>query len=168
MSDDDSTGLLSLLTDGQLETLLEFVSNPGKFIRGFIFGSLLAGIGDFLTPIFEAMQLLMLGSQPAEFGAPNETWGIADVPVVIGGVIGDTAASVILLVFETYAAVLRALIPSVGSPLVAPLASVALVVTGVVIFRIIGPTVLTGTQALLEAVPVVGGPLATILGELRS
>ena len=164
---DDEPSLPSFITEN-LDLLRRFLTNPGKFIRGFIFGSLLAGFGNILAEVFNVMQLLVLGSKPGEFGAPGETWGIADVPVVIGGVVGDTAGAVVLLLFDTYADILRALIPDVGSPVVVPLAAVALVFTGVVIFRLVGPALLTTIQALLEAIPFVGGPLSTILGRLRS
>jgi hypothetical protein len=147
--------------------LQALITNPPKFIRGVIFGGFLSGLADFLQPIIDAIITLSLGSNPAEFGAPNETWGIADVPVVVARVGADAISSVILLVFETYDSVLSALLPSQASPVAAPIAAFALVLTGFVLYRIAAPTLLTTLQAVLEAVPVVGGPLATIIGELR-
>lgn len=150
-----------------LNTLKTLVTEPRKFIRGFILGGALAGLGGFLDELFGTAQLIVLGSQPATFGAPSETYGIADVPVVIARVLADAAAAIITLLFEAYVAIISGLIPASNSPLTPLLAAVALVLTGFVLFRIAAPTLLTTLQALLEAVPVVGGPLATILGRLR-
>jgi hypothetical protein len=163
-----TSALPSFISDdiNLIETI--FKQGPRKWLRGFVFGGLLTGLAKFLNPIFETLITLSLGSNPAEFGAPDETWGIADVPVVVARVGADAISSVIVLVFEAYNGVLQSLLPSQASPVAAPLAAFALVLTGFVLYRIAAPTVLTALQAGLEAVPVVGGPLATIIGDLRS
>lgn len=166
MADDSDDGGLS--ASAVREIIPDWVFNPVQKIRGVIFGTFLAGLANFLNTIFGEVSTVFLGSQPATFGAPNETWGIADVPVVVARLTADAGASVIVLVFDTYASVLRAVIPQSASPVVAPFAAVMLVFTGVVVFRIAGPALLTALQAGLEAIPVVGGPLATVLGRIRS
>jgi hypothetical protein len=151
-----------------LNTLETLVTEPRKFIRGFVLGGAVAGLGGFLGEIFDTAQLIVLGSQPATFGAEGETYGIADVPVVAARALADAAAAVIGLLFDAYVTIISGLIPASNSPLTPLLAAVALVLTGFVLFRIAAPTLLTTLQAVLEAIPVVGGPLATILARIRS
>jgi hypothetical protein len=140
-------------------------TGPRKWLLGGVF----TVVGSILMEILGIIEFVGFGTKPNVFAGSNERiWGLLDVPVGIGELLGDAAASVILLVFEAYASVLRALIPNAGSPVVAPLAAFALVLTAFLIFRVAGPALLTTIQSLLEAIPFVGGPLSTLLGRLRS
>ena len=76
--------------------LTEFANNPRGFILGAVLTTILEAVTGVVTTIYSQLVLLVGGSQPAQFNAPGETLGLADVPVVVadtfigaGGVSGD-------------------------------------------------------------------------------
>jgi hypothetical protein len=130
-----------------------WLDNPERKIRNVVFGALLSGFGSLLDELFGAAELLVLGSQPATFGAQNEVWGLADLP-------GDVLGFLIRTGFDILANLIASTIPEAASPFAGLIATFVVVVLLVGVVRLGGPLLL----AALEAIPVVGGPISTILG----
>lgn len=144
------------------DTLVKFGKHPKRFVRGIFLGWILSGIAAIVAPIFRAIQLMLLGSNPMQFAAANEQYGLLDLPALIAGLFGDTLGSVIETSFEAFSAVLAAVIPQLPGPIEGIIATLVFVMAAVVAVRIGLPLLRAG----LEAIPVIGGPLSTLLGKL--
>ncbi|GGL26088.1 hypothetical protein GCM10009037_07130 [Halarchaeum grantii] len=158
---DGGNVLPSWLTDNA-GTLKDFAKNPAGFLRKFIIGSFIAGLGWLLRPIFDAIQLVFLGSEPSTFAAPGEVLGLADLPVALAGLFGDAVGSTVRVALEAVASIIGSVVPQGSGPLGGLVLTVVFVVLAVAAVRIGVPLLRAG----LEAVPVVGGPLSTLLGKL--
>lgn len=153
-------------TDSQTDSnepaidLPDWLDNPERKIRNVVFGALLSGFGSILNQLFDAGELLVLGSQPATFGAPGEVWGLTDLPAVLFRLGGDVLGFFISSSFDILSNLIAATIPNAASPFA------GLIVTFVVVVLLVGTVHFGGPLLLaaLEAIPVVGGPISTILG----
>lgn len=143
-----------------------WLSSPKRFIRGVIFGTLLSGIAAVVTPVFTAIQLVFLGSNASTFAADSETLGLVDLPVFLADAVGGAAGGLIRGVFNAIASVIAAAVPQVPGPVEGVIAALVFAIMGVVVVRLVLPAIQTALQAGLEAIPVVGGPLSTIIGKL--
>lgn len=141
-------------------TAEEWFSNPAAKVRNVVYGMLITGIAWFVEPVFDAVLLVLGGSQPATLGAPGETWGLTDLPVVIARIAGDAVAFPIEQGLGALASLIELAVPTAPGPLDGIFVTVVIVAVVVALFRY-GPLLL---RSLLEAIPVIGGPLATLLG----
>ncbi|WP_311171803.1 hypothetical protein [Halobellus ordinarius] len=137
-----------------------WIDNPERKIRNVVFGALLSGFGSILNEIFGAGELLVLGSNAGVFGARGEIWGIADLPAVLFRLGGDVVAFLIGSAFDILTSLISGTVPQTPGPISGLIATLVVVVLLVAVVRIGGPLLLAG----LEAIPVVGGPISTILG----
>lgn len=60
-----------------------FISNPQNFIIGAVATTILETVTGVVTTIVSQLVFLVGGSQPAQFNAPSETIGLADLPVAV-------------------------------------------------------------------------------------
>jgi hypothetical protein len=137
-----------------------WLSNPEVFIRGVVFGSIFAGIANFVEQIINTISTLLLGSNPTRLAAPAETFGLADVPVAIALDIGNILTFILNNIIGRIGQLLASAIPASPGPF--DIVFIALLL--VILSRVLGDVVLPGLVVALEAVPVVGGPLSTALG----
>lgn len=138
---------------------LDFDANPVESTRTVVYGMVLTGVAWFVEPLFDALSLVFGGSQPSKFAAEGETWGLADIPVVVGRMAGNTLGGTVGDVLGIGASLIRMVTPAAPGP-VDGIIMIAMV-TGVVAVTIrYAPVVLV---ALLEVVPVIGPPLASII-----
>jgi hypothetical protein len=140
-------------------SLPDWIDNPERKIRNVVFGALLSGFGSILNEIFGAGELLVLGSNPGVFGARGETWGIADLPAVLLRLGGDVVAFFIGSGFDALTNLISGAIPQTAGPISGLIATLVVVVLLVAVVRIGGPLLV----AALEAIPIVGGPISTLL-----
>lgn len=150
---------LTALT-GYVDEIVDFFEAPGEAIRRYLVGIVIGAIAWVTTPVIDSVVFIFGGSQPNEFAAPGETWGLADLPVGIAGIVGDALSIPVSSAFT----VLTGLIDSVAGPSPSPVNGIVLNLTIIAIVVALyryGPLVL---RAGLEAIPVIGGPLATLLG----
>lgn len=141
-------------------TAADWLDDPANHVRGIIFGTLLSGIAWFVEPVFDALQLVFAGSNPSEFGAEGEVWGIADLPVVLARLIGDMLSFPVDRVFDVMASVIEALTLRIPGPIDGIVINVTVAVIVIALARY-GPLLV---RSALEAIPVIGGPLSTLLG----
>lgn len=162
--DVEGSGLPGWLTDLESVsgTLVKFGKHPKRYVRGIIVGWMLSGLVTILKTIFSGVERMLFGSNPSRFGGPDEQWGLVDFPVVIARAIGDLLATLIGLPFGAAQTLINLLVPQAPGPVDALAGTVAVVLTAVVVVRLGLPLLRAG----LEAVPVVGGPLSTLLGKL--
>lgn len=139
-----------------ISSFAKFRQNVIDIFLGIVFGALASA----LSTVLDALSLLLAGSNPSQFAAPGETWGLADVPVGIARLVGGDIGGVINDIFLALSTAVDAAIPSIPGPFEGILANLVIVALVVAMVRF-GPPLL---RAGLEAVPVIGGPLATLLG----
>lgn len=136
-----------------------WIDNPERKIRNVVFGALLSGFASILNELFGAAELLVLGSLPRTFGAPNETWGLADLPAVLFRLTGDVLGTLIGSSFDILASLISGTIPATEGPLSGLIATAVIIVVIVAAVRLGGPLLLSG----LEAIPIIGGPISSLL-----
>lgn len=86
-------------------TLSTFADNPQNFILGAVLAGAVEWLFGLVTLALDTILLILAGSEPTRFNAPNETLGIADVPVAIAdsiGGAGDTVGSGIIAGIESF------------------------------------------------------------------
>lgn len=136
-----------------------FLSNPVQRVRQIMFGTLLTGIAYFIEPILSAIQLIFVGSQPGTWAGANETYGMLDIPVLVLDLLGDAAALPISSTLDAFSSLIASVVPNTASPLNGILVTAVIVFVAVLVARY-GPRVI---RALLEAIPVLGGPISTLV-----
>lgn len=137
-----------------------FFESPTTTIKNVVLGMLIGGIAAFLKEILDAIELILAGTQPNVYAAPNEQYGLVDYPVVIADVLGGAAGSTVRSLLRSLTGIIGSFTFAQGSPVNGLIVNAVVVVMAILVVRY-GPVVL---RAGLEAIPVIGGPLATLLG----
>lgn len=131
------------------------VPDVRKIARGVVYGTVLTALGRIFTPIFNAIEFALLGSQPGVFAGFDEQWGLADVPVAVADTLGDVLGAIITTMFGVVEGTVAALAIQTPGPWDGLVFTVLLVLLGVFVARV--------TPLLVSAIPVVGTPLASLL-----
>jgi hypothetical protein len=137
-----------------------FFGNPIGYLRARVIPIAVGVIAAIVQPFIDVFELLFGGSKPQEFAAEGEVWGLADIPAAFGELLGGLLGSLSGLPFSVSADLIDAVTVSTPGPFDGVIAFVGVAVLGVLAARY-GPLLL---RSGLEAIPVIGGPLATLLG----
>lgn len=148
------------------DTLRNFGDNPEGYIRGVLYSELLRGIARLVFPIFGALSLIFLGTDPGKFASYNEVHGVGggmmgifDLVPYLFQVIADTGQDVIILYFDTVNGVIVAITPSLPGPIDGIITTVAIVGVTIVVIETLRRLLLAG----MDAVPVIGPALKTLI-----
>lgn len=122
------------------DILTAFAQNPKNFIVGAVATTILETVTGIVTTVFEQLVLLVGGSQPARFNAPNETLGLADLPVAIADLLigaGGFSGSAVLDGIEAFNATTADAAAAVGpfGPLVLIVLIVVEAIVAIVVLR---------------------------------
>lgn len=131
-SDGGSSGGSSGGTFTLPTVLSTFADNPRRFVVGAVLATIVEGVFGVLEVIIDTILLVLGGSEPSTFNAPNEQLGLADIPVVISdalGGAGSTAGSAIIRSIEALNEPIFALAGSLGPFSPAVVAGVVIVET---------------------------------------
>jgi hypothetical protein len=88
-----------------VDVLTAFVNNPRGFVLGAVLTTILETVTGVVTTVFDQFVLLAGGSQPAQFNAPGEQRGLADVPVALADTLigaGGFSGDAIIAGIETF------------------------------------------------------------------
>lgn len=141
-------------------SLPSWLDNPAEKIRRVVYGMLVGGIAAFVEPLLEAITLVFAGSNPGVYAAPNEQYGFLDVIVLAADLLGGAVAAPVSAVLDVPTDIIGSLSFAQGSPVNGFIVNAVIVVFAVVVVRY-GPVLL---RAGVQAIPVIGGPLAALLG----
>ncbi|ELZ41864.1 hypothetical protein [Halorubrum tebenquichense] len=122
------------------DILTAFAQNPRGFVIGAVATTILETVTGVVTTVVEQLVLLVGGSQPARFNAPNETIGLADLPVAIADLLigaGGFSGEAIIGGIETFNATIADAAAAVGpfGPLVLIVLIVVEVIVAIVVLR---------------------------------
>ena len=145
---------------GWFDDAASFFEDPTDRIREVVFGMLIGGIAAFVEPILAAIQLVFAGSNPSVYAAPNEQYGLLDLPVLAADLLGSAVSIPVRAAFDSLTSIIGAFTFGQGSPATGIIVNAVVVLVVIAVVRY-GPLVL---RAGLEAIPVIGGPLSTLLG----
>jgi hypothetical protein len=125
---------------GVVDLLVDFASDPRRFILGAVLTTLLESIFGVVSQLVDIVLLVFGGSRPGIFNAPGETLGLADLPVAIATEIGFAAGSLGGLILASIRTLNRGIFEAAGaagplSPIVVSAIIVAEVVFVLVLFR---------------------------------
>ncbi|VTT86107.1 hypothetical protein DM2_2145 [Halorubrum sp. DM2] len=120
-----------------------FAENPRGFVIGAVATTILETVTGIVTTVVSQLVLLVGGSQPGRFNAPNETIGLADLPVAVADLLigaGGFSGDAIIGGIEAFNATIADAAAAVGpfGPLVLiVLISVEAIVAIVVLRRVV-------------------------------
>lgn len=92
MSDDDGI-IEDIRTNAGL--IGSFLDDPRAFIVGAVLTTILEGLFSVVTTVINAIQTVILGTEPGTFNAPNERLGLADTPVAIAALVVQGGADAV-------------------------------------------------------------------------
>lgn len=150
---DIPTSLSDLVGPSVAATLKEFGSNPKSYIRGVIYGDLLAGFARLLKPIFTAITLLFLGSNAGVFAAANETFGLADVPVFLSEELGAALSIPVASYFDALESLVSASVPTTSGPI----EGLVVVIVSAIVMIVLIETVRRIFWAAIDVIPGLSG-----------
>lgn len=160
------TSLSDLVGADTAATLTSFGKAPGNFVRGIIYNELLRGLAVPIFSLFGAIVWLLFGSDPGQFASYAEINGIDGAQLGLVDMVAyffQSIGNFIGFVLTTYFDTLEFVIESAAPGLPGPADGVITIAVSAVALLVLVITTKRFLLATMEAIPIVGGPLKTLL-----
>ena len=131
------TGWADLSPPPIIERLID---NPQTVILGAVLSGIVEAVFGVVSQVIDIVLLVFGGSRPGQFNAPDETIGLADVPVAVAESIGGAGSSLgttILVTIRGFNGVVFEAAGALGpfTPVVVAAVVIAEVVVAIVVLR---------------------------------
>lgn len=134
----------------------DWVLTPSVFaskVRGVIYGDFLAGLAKVIAPIFTAISILFLGTNPSTFAAEGEQFGIADLPVYLFEILGNATSVPIQSWFGALQSIVIAAVPETDGPI----EGLAVIFVAVVVLFVFFELARRVFWAIIDSIPILSG-----------